>query len=398
LEKDEKIMITEKNHPLILCVDDEPQVLEGLTLHLRRRYEVMTATSGSEALQILAEKNHVAVVMSDMKMPVMDGAAFLAQARKIVPNATRILLTGQTNIDSAIAAVNEGQIFRFLVKPCPPNALLVAVDAAAEHHRLLTAEKVLLEQTLHGSIKTMTEVLALTNPVSFGRATRIKQLVTELGTRLGMDHLWQVEMAAMLRQLGYVTLPQETVEKWYYGQPLSDPEKQMVAKVPEVTEQLLANIPRLEVIREIIAGSSSDSAKSGAQPGAKLLRVAIDFDALEAQGISAEQALATLQGRAGKYDPKILQTLLELRGGEKPLDEVREVAVSGLRLGMILAEDLKTPSGLLIAASGYLITATFLQRALNFQAGTVKEPIRVILRAADKHKPPGTTTSIPSVR
>jgi response regulator RpfG family c-di-GMP phosphodiesterase len=391
-------MIPEKNRPLILCVDDEPQVLEGLTLHLRRRYDVITATSGADALQILAEKRHVAVVMSDMKMPVMDGAAFLAQARKLVPNAARILLTGQTNIDSAIAAVNEGQIFRFLIKPCPPTPLLAAVDAAFEHHRLITAEKILLEQTLHGSIKTMTEVLALTNPVSFGRATRVKQLATDLGTRLGMDHLWQVEMAAMLRQLGYVTLPQETVEKWYYGQPLSDHEKQMVAKVPEVTEQLLANIPRLEIIREIIAGSSPDSSRGGTQPGAKLLRVAIDFDALEAQGIGAEQALATLQGRPGRYDPKILQTLLELRGGEKPLDEVREVALSGLRLGMILAEDLKAPSGFLIAASGYLITATFLQRALNFQPGTVQEPIRVIIRAADKQKPTGMTSALPTAR
>ena len=118
----------------VLCVDDEPHVLEGLSLHLRRRYDVDTATSGGAGLDILKADATIAVVLSDMRMPGMDGASFLARAKEVAPDAVRLLLTGQADLDSAIAAVNEGQIFRFLTKPCPPPTLLGAVAAATEQH------------------------------------------------------------------------------------------------------------------------------------------------------------------------------------------------------------------------------------------------------------------------
>ena len=150
--------------PKVLCVDDEPQVLEGLALHLRRSYDVVTATSGAAALDVLGKDGVTAVIISDMRMPAMDGAAFLSRARQLVPDATRILLTGQSSLAAAIGAVNDGHIFRFLTKPCAPPALMAAVGDGAEQHRLVRAEKVLLEQTLHGSIKAMTDILALANP------------------------------------------------------------------------------------------------------------------------------------------------------------------------------------------------------------------------------------------
>jgi len=379
-------MTPPSNRLRVLCVDDEPKVLEGLTLHLRRCYDIITATSGNAGLELLSRQADVAVVLSDMKMPGMNGATFLAQARRVAPDATRVLLTGQSDLESAIAAVNEGQIFRFLVKPCPPPVLLVAVEEAAKQHRLVTAERVLLEQTLHGSIKAMMEVLALTNPISFGSANRIKQLVTEIGIRLKMDNLWQVEMAALLRQLGFISLPPETVEKYYYGQLLSHDEEQMIAKVPGVTEQLLANIPRLETMREILtacekpsryAGSSSDSLKYSIFQAGQLLRLAVDFDALVSRGVAEDLALATLRSREGTYTADLLQALFDLRGACDAIDEIRELPLADLRLGMILAEDMKSPNGLLLAAKGYQITNSFLERARNFAPGTVKEPLRV---------------------
>jgi response regulator RpfG family c-di-GMP phosphodiesterase len=150
---------------------------------------------------MLAREPAVAVIMSDMRMPGMDGATFLARARQVAPDAVRMLLTGQADVDAAAAAINEGQIFRFLTKPCPPPMLLAAFASAVEQHELITAERVLLEQTLHGSIKTLTDVLALVSPTSFGRATRIKQLVSDLAERLAIRERWQVEVAAMYRSL-----------------------------------------------------------------------------------------------------------------------------------------------------------------------------------------------------
>jgi DNA-binding NtrC family response regulator len=154
----------------VLCVDDEPKILEGVALHLRRHYRISMATSGTEGLAIVGGSDPPAVVVSDMRMPEMDGATFLGKVKEQAPDIVRLLLTGQADMTSAIAAVNQGQIFRFLTKPCNAQTLLAAIAAAAEQYRLLTAERELLEKTLRGSIKALTEVLSLANPLIFGRA------------------------------------------------------------------------------------------------------------------------------------------------------------------------------------------------------------------------------------
>ena len=373
----------------ILCVDDEPNVVEALALHLGMKFDVKTATSGAAGLEVLSQWPDVAVVISDMRMPVMNGAAFLAKARAAVPDTVRLLLTGETDLNSAIAAVNEGQIFRFLTKPCSPASLLVTVSAAIEHHRLLTAERVLLEQTLQGSIKALTDVLALTNPTSFGHAIRIKRYVTEVATMLGMTDRWQIEVAAMLAPLGCISLPAETLEKLYYDRPLSEDEQAMLARVPAVTEQLLGSIPRLEPVREILAfyskpqpPASNDPKQQHIEACARLLRVVTDFDALEGRGSSPELAIATLRSRSGKYDPKMLEALAVTRGANECREEIKELPIAGLRVGMIFAEDIRTKSGTLLVARGFEVTGSFIERAKNFRAGTVKEPMRVIVKTS----------------
>lgn len=114
----------------ILCVDDEPHILASLALTLGRHYQVETASSGKAALEMLRSLPHTAVIISDMRMPSMNGAQFLAASRKIAPHARRILLTGHADTESAILAVNEGGLFRFLTKPCPSAKLIEAVEAA----------------------------------------------------------------------------------------------------------------------------------------------------------------------------------------------------------------------------------------------------------------------------
>jgi len=376
----------------ILCVDDDPRILEGLTLHLRRQYAVETAPGGMAGLHLIRGGGSFAAVISDMRMPGMNGSLFLASSRKFSPDTVRILLTGQADLTSAVAAVNEGQIFRFLTKPCPPSDLLVAVEAAVQHHRLITAERILLEETLHGSIKTLVDVLSLTNPLAFGRATRIKQNVSDLADKLEMRERWQVEVAAMLSQLGCIVLPPDVAEKLYYGQPLSPREDAMVARLPAVTGQLLGNIPRLEVVREILeshlrprrpAGPSEDPAKELVARGGEMLRIASDFDALEARGNSAALALSTMEGCEGHYDAEILGAFRQLRGMNNPGQEVRELPLDELRIGMVLAEDLKMGQ-LLLVARGCEITQSFVERFRNFGRDIMKQPLRVIIPARVK--------------
>jgi signal transduction histidine kinase len=131
--------------PRVLCVDDEPLAVEGISNILHKRFEVVTATSGAAGLAVLREQPAFHVVISDFQMPGMNGAAFLRQAQALAPDTIRMLLTGKAGFDDAMQVINEGYIFRFLSKPCPPEVLIQALDAAVEQHRLRIADRELLE-------------------------------------------------------------------------------------------------------------------------------------------------------------------------------------------------------------------------------------------------------------
>lgn len=368
----------------ILCVDDEPRVLDGLSLQLGRHYQVHTAPNGQAGLKLLASKGPFAVVLSDMRMPGMEGAEFLARVRIEAPDTVRMLLTGYADVESAIAAVNEGQIFRFLAKPCPPELLRQAMAAAVEQHRLLSAEKVLLEQTLRGSIKTLIDVLSLSNPTAFGKATRIRSHASALATDVGITDLWQLEVAAMLSQLGTVVLPEATLESHFRGQTLSAQEQTMVARVATLNQELLANIPRLEMVREWIAELNTIHQAGTAPPKRwaeqcaelKVLRIATDFDRLESEGLSTSNALDMMRGRSGWYDETFLEAFGRIRQA-KTQGQVRELPISGVAAGMILISDVRATNGVLVLARGHELTVSSVERLRNYPKGTIKEPIRI---------------------
>jgi signal transduction histidine kinase len=134
--------------PRVLCVDDEPQVLAGLRDTLRRHYDVVTESSPQAALGLIAHEEPFAVVISDYFMPAMNGAELLRRARALAPGTVRLLMTGHASLEAAINAVNEGNIFRFLTKPCPPPTLVAAIEDAIEQSRLVTADRRLVERKL----------------------------------------------------------------------------------------------------------------------------------------------------------------------------------------------------------------------------------------------------------
>jgi len=381
-------MATAPRKPRVLCVDDEPMVLQGLTLHLRRRYEVVTAESGITALAAMGRGEPFAVIVSDMRMPGMDGAEFLARARGAAPDSVRVLLTGHADLQSALSAVNEGQIFRFLTKPCPAEELLATVADGAEHFRLVTAERVLLEQTLTGAVKALSETLALANPIAFGRAARLHRTVATLCDRLHIADRWSIEVAAQLSQIGCIQLPSQVAEKLYFGKPLTVAEQQLADRVPSVADQLLAPIPRLEPVREILAcqgqryESSDTFAKEARNPlplGARFLRAAVDLDTLEATGLTSAEAVAAMEKRSGTYDPRVLEALADIVGAQGNV-EVRELSLASLRVGMVLATDVRSTSGVLLVARGYTVSEGLLVR-LQGLASSVLEPIRIVAAA-----------------
>lgn len=134
------------NKPRVLFVDDEAMVLKGFKLHLRKEFDVHTCESGAAGLEALRVDGPFDVVVSDMRMPQMNGAEFLSRAREGWPDTVRILLTGYADTSSAIRAVNEGQIFRFLTKPCRPPELAAAIRDGVSEQKRLTTDRSLLRQ------------------------------------------------------------------------------------------------------------------------------------------------------------------------------------------------------------------------------------------------------------
>ncbi|MFO0984061.1 MAG: response regulator [Planctomycetota bacterium] len=353
--------------PRILLVDDEPNVPAGLSRQLRQQFEVHTANSGSQALELIQRSGPFEVIVSDRNMPGMDGVALLAKVRLLAPETIRVMLTGQADLDSTIASVNEGHIFRFLRKPCAADQVRKILEDACAQYRLVTAERVLLEQTLRGSIKTLTEILALTNPSAFGRAQRVKHYVTELFEYLDLSGSWETEVAAMLSRIASVTLPPATLERHDRGEPLTPEEQGMVDRMLVVTDQLLANIPRLEGVREMLTyqfkrfdgqGPPQNKVRGEQIPwGARLLKIAFDYDLLEAQGHLGELALSIMRGRSGWYDDRLLKSFCELRNRAAARSNVREVSLVQLKPGMELVDDVRTKTGMLLVTRGQVVNS-----------------------------------------
>lgn len=135
----------------ILFVDDDPSVLDSLRRSLGRHYDLETALGPREGLAALAEKGPFAVIVSDLRMPDLSGVEFLRQAKEITPEAVAVMLTGHGDLEAAMAAINEGHIFRFLTKPCPPSILSRSLDAALAQYRLTAADRELLRVTVENA-------------------------------------------------------------------------------------------------------------------------------------------------------------------------------------------------------------------------------------------------------
>lgn len=378
----------------VLCVDDEPNLLAGLGRHLGRTYDLTCASNGHEALGCIHPERPFAVVIADRQMPGMDGTVLLARMREVAPHTVRIMLTGNADLTAAISVVNEGQIFRFLTKPCPPMALLQAVKDAVEQHRLLEAERVLQEETLRGCISTLTEVLSLANPVAFGRASRLRTAVREVALGLGLDQAWEIEVAAMLSQIGFITLPPEVMDKFARGDDLTETEQGMVERIPGLNAKLLAPIPRLERIRQMLllqdprVRARATEAGHDASAGAGLLHAVQEWDLLVTRGLTSTQAAEALRNPALQHDPDVVRELGRWTGAAENEEEVGTYTLRTLPAHGVLAEDIRTTDGVLIIGRGHELTSSLVLRLRNFALTRgVHEPIHVItLRTGKKEQ------------
>lgn len=373
----------------ILCVDDDRNILEGFQRQLRKTFLLHVASDPAEALKIVRTQGPFAVVVSDFQMPGMDGITFLKKVWEQDSDTVRIMLTGHADIDTSIRAVNQGHIFRFLTKPCSPQDLAQALDAALNQHRLIIAQKELLEETLGGSMKVLCDVLSLVNPEAFGRSGRVTRYVMEVVRVLKPESVWPIQTAAMLSQIGCVILPQNVLTKMYRRQALTDAESQLYNQHPLVGGDLLRQIPRMKDVADIIAyqdkcfdgyGGPTTILKGDQIPlGARILKVALDFDALLSAGHTQVDAYEQMVGRKEWYDPQVLAALKQALAHEIRY-ESKYVQIADLKPGMVLVEDVMSSQDVLLMAKGQEVTPSMIARLRNFmETNPVRQPIRVHL-------------------
>lgn len=366
--------------PRIICVDDEPRVLKGLRRMLGREFEIDVAEGGAEALTMMRGGNRFDVIVSDMRMPSMTGAQLLAAVSDEFPDTVRVLLTGQSDLEDAVSAVNDGKIFRFLTKPCPPEVLLPALNDAVAHGRLIRAERELLEETVRGSVALLAEILAIRDPAAADRGTRLKSYVKAIAAEMQVERPWDVEVAATLSEIGYALVPTEIVDRWREGAPLTDGELRIIENQPAVASQLISNIPRLEIVAEMIgrlAPGSSASANPRVETGVAIITAASLYDRYVQEGSKEGAAVGRIRANHPDVKPEILRAIdaVALAAGGYA---VKDLGVDDLVSGVILAADLFAQDGKLLLKEGTELTQAAKTRILQYHEHIgIKEPVAV---------------------
>jgi CheY-like chemotaxis protein len=368
----------------ILFVDDEPDVLSSFKRQFRKKADISTASSGQEALDLMDSEGEFAVIVSDMRMPSMNGAEFLEKAKSKSPSSVRILLTGQTDLNSAVAAINKGQIFSFLSKPCPQELLLGTLKSAIRQYRLINTEKDLLQNTVKGSIELLSELLAIVKPRVFSNFNRTKKYILHMAHELGEVDTWDFEVAGMLYGLGYLTLPEELIDKALNpSSDLTPHEKMVLEDIPLISSKMINHIPRLENIAEMVRLSNKmdrichndTGERSRVLLGADMLKIALQFDKILESGHNHKSSIGLLQ-TDHNLNQGLVEKLANFKFGDE--DSIRTINVENLLPGMVLLEDMITDNNSTLLSKGTELSEELLVRIrLYTQNQKVSRPIQI---------------------
>ncbi|TAN74321.1 MAG: response regulator [Gallionella sp.] len=424
----------------LLFVDDEANILSSLKRLFRPYgYRIFTAEGGAAGLEIMAQEP-VDLVISDMRMPEMNGAQFLEQVRQNWPDAVRILLTGYADVGSTIDAINKGQIYRYISKPWEDNDITITVRQALER-RMLEREKTRLEAlaqqqneqlkelnaSLESKVQARTEELRQTmsflemaheklkkgfmasirafssliemrggGPMA-GHAKRVGENVRRLAQRMGVaeGEAQDLMFAAMLKDLGKMSLPDYLLSKPLFT--LDDREMALVTKHPIRGQAALMSLEQMEGAAKIIRhqhehfnGNGYPDRLSGLEIplGARILAVASDYDALQAgmlqpKHFSPAEAVSYLVVNRGKrYDPMVVDAFVELlKGMPTPVKEAElKLHTFQLKSGMTVARELVAKDGILLLMRGHVLDEKLIGMLRGYEKA-MDDSLSVYIRA-----------------
>jgi putative two-component system response regulator len=374
----------------VLVVDDNETNVDILVDALGDFYDVSVAMDGLSALEAVDE-NPPDLILLDIMMPGMDGYEVCQRlkANKKTRNIPVIFVTAMVEVADEIKGFALGAV-DYITKPISSPLVKARVET---HLKLRNSEqrlKQLLEKTLGGAVGMLTDVLSISNPSAFGRASRVKRHVEQLAKRVNLSRFWQIRMAAMLSQIGCITVSPEILERIYRGEDVSFEEQDSFDRHPRVGYELLRKIPNLREVAEIVARQQnleidtgfkgSDEARKLVRVGSRILKLALDYENLVFRGDSSEAALSTLKSNEREYSAELLGQFSPIVQGESSHNPIRQLRASELSPGMIIHQDILTNKGKLLIEAGTEVSLPVYETLHNFtRTGFVQEPFQVLV-------------------
>ena len=377
----------------IIVVDDNPANLRLLEeMFVKNAYEVRSFPRGRLAIAA-AEQEPPDLILLDVNMPEMNGYE-VCQQLKLHPRLAGIpviFLSALHAIEDKARGFRSGGV-DYISKPFQFEEVHARVEPHLKLRRAQQAEHDLLERTLLGAVGTLWELVQLTSPGLALRSSAVREIVRWITKRRGVQEPWQYELAATLCLMGCIALPDEVFEKAYCGEALSVDESRMFCAHPGRGARLLANLPRLEIVAEIIRSQQGTDVEPSpteeARQGVQMLQLALELDRRIYRGMASGAALAELRSR-GRFDARMLESLRSYSPERAEL-EVRRLPIQALRAGMVIENNVMSKDGnLLILKEGTILTETWIERLENFaKARGARELIDVRLpKLAGVNKP-----------
>lgn len=423
----------------LLFVDDEPNILSALRRLFRPSgYRVLTAESGAEGLAIF-EKERVDLVISDMRMPNMNGAQFLERVVEIAPDTVRILLTGHADIGAVVEAINKGRIYRYVAKPWEENDILLCVRHALERQKLeretrrlqaltrrqndklrelnasleekvrlrteqlrqvvASLEDVLgkLKKSFLTSVRIFSNLIEMREPGLAGHAKRVADLARMVAQKMNRSEaeVQDVFLAGLLHDIGKIGLSDKLLARPWSK--LSADERVEHGKHAVKGEASLMALEQLHDAARLIRshherfdGLGYPDGLAGEQipVGARILAIANDYDAAQIgtlgdKRLSPNEALNMIvDGKGKRYDPAVVNIFIQVVGAPVKSASKAEIQVRASQLmeGMALSRDLVTKDGMLLLSKDYILDQRFIEKIQSFER-TDGQPIVIYIYA-----------------
>lgn len=321
--------LTEKKH-VILAIDDEVNNLSLIKRTLRNDYEILIASSGQEALDIMKEHGHeISLIVSDQKMPYMEGTDFFKHISTEYPDIVKILLTGHSNIDILVEAINECHLFQYILKPFEPEQLCMIVESGIKKFELSTSRTQILKdlsELFYKTIKSIAQALDAKDKYTHGHSMRVTLYSLALAKALNLpdDLLEEIETTGLLHDIGKIAIPEKILLK---PGKLTDEEYEIIKSHPELGEKLVDGIEKLKMISSWLKSHHERYDGKGYPDGLKgeeipissrIIAIADTYDAMTStrsyrSALSHNEAIDEISRCSGsQFDPNLAQLFISI--------------------------------------------------------------------------------------